>query len=542
MSAVPSWRVRTRSPKGTPGGFARMREREALEPYLSDAAHYPEGRCEEVALPQSEADVAALVREGRPLVAVGAQSSLTGGATPTGGLVLSTARLDTIGPWTSASVRVGAGVVLATLEETLAQRGLYYPPVPTYDGATVGGTVATNAAGAATFKYGTTRDWVAAITVVLASGEVLELSRGQTTASSEGRFEIIGCDGQTTVVPVPAYRMPEVPKRSAGYHAERQMDLVDLFIGAEGTLGVIVEVQLRVVEKRPAWFTALVPLADERAALALTRDLREVSLRTRQTHDPRGVDLAAIEYMDKHCLELLREDHVDPGLAAMLPGDTGAVLLLQSELPAGMSEAEAFDELSRLDDPALQTPLVGTARLLAEHGVLAETSPALPGQSERRAALFRLREGVPEGVNRRIRERQRTLDPRISKSGGDVIVPFDRFEPALQRYREILAAHGLEHAIWGHISDGNLHPNILPASADDMAKAHQAQLEIGQVAIELGGCPMSEHGVGRNPVKQELLKRLYGEAGLEQMRAVKHALDPRGILAPGVLFPRAGAP
>lgn len=95
---------------------------------------------------------------------------------------------------------------------------------------------------------------------------------------------------------------------------------------------------------------------------------------------------------------------------------------------------------------------------------------------------------------------------------------------------------GLDHAVWGHLSDGNLHPNVLPRRAEDGARAHTAQLAIGTAAIALGGSPLSEHGVGRNPVKRELLRRLYGEAGLAAMRAVKHALGPREILAPGVIF------
>jgi D-lactate dehydrogenase (cytochrome) len=542
MSVEPSHRVHTRPPRGSPSAFRRLQDRDEIAPYLSDAAHYPDGRCLEVAFPESEADVASMVGEGRPLLAVGAQSSLTGGATPTGGVLLSTTRLDEIRFLAPSVVRVGAGVVLASLEERCAERDLYYPPIPTYDGATVGGTAATNAAGAATFKYGTTRDWVQALTVVLATGDVLDLERGQVRAAPEGCFEIVTGRNEIMRVPVPGYRMPQVPKRSAGYHAEPGMDLLDLFIGAEGTLGIIVAVELRLLDARPAWLTALVPLVDDVAAVALTRELREVSLETRRSGDPRGIDLAAIEYLDASCLRLLREDHAEAALGAMIPAGTGAALLLQCELAAGTSEAQAFDELSRLDDATADSRLVRLARLLAEHGVLGETTPALPGQRERRAQLLRLREAVPESVNRRIRERQRTVDHKISKSGGDVIVPFDRFADALERYRDILDKTGVEHAIWGHISDGNLHPNLLPRSAEEMARARQAQLDIGQVAIDLGGCPMSEHGVGRNPVKHELLRRLYGERGVEDMRAVKRALDSRGVFAPGVLFPTASVP
>src|SRR5204863_6017647 len=132
-------------------------------------------------------------------------SSLTGGATPRGDVVVSTSRLNRILDIGTNRVRVEAGVTLADLDAALAKAGGYYPPAPTFTGAFVGGTVATNAAGAATFKYGTTRDWVRAMTVVFASGDARRIERGGAKASS--------------LVPVPTYLMPAVPKNSAGYFA-----------------------------------------------------------------------------------------------------------------------------------------------------------------------------------------------------------------------------------------------------------------------------------------------------------------------------------
>jgi D-lactate dehydrogenase (cytochrome) len=174
--------------------------------------------------------------------------------------------------------------------------------------------------------------------------------------------------------------------------------------------------------------------------------------------------------------------------------------------------------------------------LLVEQDVFDVTVPVLPGEQSRRAALFALREAVPEAVNRRIAERKRISGGKISKSSGDVIVPFENFRQSLVRYRALLDARGLDHAVWGHISDGNVHPNVLPRDAEDMASAKLVQTEIGRAAIALGGCPMSEHGVGRNLIKKGLLEDLYGREGVEQMIAVKRALDPAFKLAPGVIF------
>jgi D-lactate dehydrogenase (cytochrome) len=119
-----------------------------------------------------------------------------------------------------------------------------------------------------------------------------------------------------------------------------------------------------------------------------------------------------------------------------------------------------------------------------------------------------------------------------------MIVPFGRLADSLALYRNTFDARGLEHAIWGHFSDGNLHPNVIPHSLEDVMKGKEALLEIGRAIVQMGGSPLAEHGVGRNPVKQELLRQMYGNEGIEQMRAVKRALDPEWKLAPGVLFQR----
>ena len=107
----------------------------------------------------------------------------------------------------------------------------------------------------------------------------------------------------------------------------------------------------------------------------------------------------------------------------------------------------------------------------------------------------------------------------------------------LDLYEREWRKRGLDGAIWGHISDGNVHPNVIPRSFADVESGREAVLVFGREAIRLGGAPLAEHGVGRNATKQRLLVELYGADGVEQMRAVKRALDPTGKLAPGVLFP-----
>lgn len=530
--------IRARAPRGQPSAIVADRSAEAIAGHLEDAAHFPGGHAEAIARPRSEAEIAGLLAWCSQTIAIGAQSSVTGGATPDGGLILSTERLTGIEISGADHVRAGAGVPLAALQADLAARGAWFPPVPTFTGAFVGGVVATNAAGAATFKYGTTRAWVDGLTVVLGCGHVLDLERGQTSADG-GRFTIV-CDHGTRDVRTGTYRMPRVPKCSAGYFAASGMDLVDLFIGAEGTLGVIVDARLRMLPAPPALALALVPVPSDVGALAMVTELRAASQETWRTRDARGIDVAAIESVDRRCLEILHEDGVDRRSEVTVPPGTSVALLIQLELPAGMDAATAFDEIGNALTPdAADTALTRFCRLLDRHGVLDHTELAMPGDARRAEQLFAFREGVPAGVNRRVGEAKRLIDARIEKAAADMIVPFEHFGEMLRIYREGYERRGLDFAIWGHASDGNVHPNAIPRSYADVVAGKEAVLEFGRHVVRFGGSPLAEHGVGRSAIKQALLRELYGEPAIEEMRAIKRALDPDWKLAPGVLFPRS---
>jgi D-lactate dehydrogenase (cytochrome) len=469
---------------------------------------------------------------------IGAQSSVTGGATPDGGLILSTERLTSIRDAGSAHVRAGAGVPLAVLQHWLAERGRWYPPVPTFTGAWAGGVASTNAAGAATFKYGTTRDWVGGLTVVLACGCVIETERGSVIADPERGFEIACLHGTRAVRPG-TYRMPAVPKCSAGYFAAPGMDLIDLFVGAEGTLGVIVDVTLRVLPGPPPLAIALVPASSEAAGLALAQELRSASRQTWTTRDPSGIDIAAIEYLDRRCLQVLREDGADRRADVTIAAGTDLLLMVQIELPAGTTSASAFDAISgALSPDAPDSALTRFCRLLDRHGMLDQTEMAMPGDVRRAEQLLALREAAPTGVNRRVGDVKRRVDDRIAKTAADMIVPFEHFAEMMAVYRDGYNRRGLDFAIWGHVSDGNVHPNVIPRSYADVAAGKGAILEFGREAKRLGGCPLAEHGVGRSTLKQELLEHFYGRRAIDEMRAIKAALDPDWKLAPGVIFNR----
>ena len=515
-------------------GAAPQPEIDNAGAYLEDAAHYPGGHAIGVLRPRSIQEISACLRLNQPILAVGAQSSLTGGATPFGDVVLSTERLQSIDAGVDHA-RVDAGVPLQTLQDHLAASGRWFPPVPTYLGAFAGGAVATCAAGASTFKYGTVREWVDGLTIVLAGGDVLTVSRGECIASEQGTFTIATSTG-LRVIRIPAIRMPDVPKRSAGYFMAPGMDLVDLFVGSEGTLGVIAQVTFRTAPKPAAVCRVFVPVPTEDIAIALTGELRAHSRETWRSRDPRGVDVAAIEHIDARSIAVIREDGVDRKLDVTLPSGAAVALLIDLELPGDDDQALWSQLESARDAGAPDTALVRFCRLLDRHGVLDDTEIALPSNRDRAAAFAELREAVPAGVNRRVAQAKQ-IDGAISKTAADMIVPFDRFADMMAECRRLFDERGLDLAVWGHISDGNVHPNVIPRNADDVRQGREAILQLGAAVIAMGGCPLAEHGVGRNSIKQQLLRQLYGDEVISAMRAIKLGLDPNGSLASGVIFP-----
>jgi len=478
--------------------------------------------------PRSEAELAHWLRDNpdTPVLAQGALTSLTGGATPDDDVVVSLARMTRLQVHEDLRrVTVGAGLVLANLQEQLADQGLYYPPAPTHDGASVGGNVATNAAGAATFKYGTTRQWVERIRVVLRHGDVLELRRGEHELCAG---DVLRLEGSRTIeLPLPSFRSPELKKSSAGYFVRSPMDAIDLLIGSEGTLGIITEIELSVV-KQPRVVTGLCIVDSLDQAIALAGELRAQSKRSRAEKRAHGLDVRSIELFDRRCLELIRAEGKLDAIPLDVPDSAAACLL---------SEQVLFDRLADALEgrPHADDPLGEIVTVLESFSVVDHTEIALPSQARRQKQLAAVREAIPLSISDWLVRRKKT-HPEVHKVAGDMIVPFAHFGEMMQRYYQAFQSRGVDVAVFGHISDGNVHPNTLPQDAEQLARAKEALLELADAAKTLGGCPLSEHGVGKHPLKKLMLARFWGAAVIDEMRAIKGAFDPGWTLARGVFF------
>ncbi|MDR0523655.1 MAG: FAD-binding oxidoreductase [Candidatus Methanoplasma sp.] len=494
-------------------------------PYLGDESKMT-GSASLLLSPECEADVIEAVRRaresGEPLTVSGMRTGMCGGCVPMGGAVLTMERMGGIRgigrDGRGFFVRVGPAATIREINEALRSgaplasatpgaaeempRGAYFYPVdPTELNGSIGGNIATNASGPRTLKYGPTRDWVRRVRLVMSDGSVLDVKRGDRRA--RGRVVSVPMGGGPVEVRLPSYEFNTRVKNTAGLMSADGMDLVDLFVGSEGTLGIITEADLYLAERHPL-ISNIFFFPSDADAYAFVRDLRGSS-----------ADPEFLEFLDSGSLDLIRGVRErDRGFTSM------------PDLPESARSA-VFMDLE------MDGRLAGKYR---EIGVLAERRSGSLDDSwcghelRDRERFFGLRHSVPRTVFEYVAGLKRTV-PGIHKMATDMSVPLDRLDEMVAANEAAMDAHGLERVTFGHIGNGHLHLEIILKDMRDMEEAKIAYRELAAKAIELGGSPSAEHGIGK--MKREFLLMLYGEAGVEEMREVKRALDPAGVLSPG---------
>lgn len=453
--------------------IAPLSDPDILEAYNSDALGY-RGSPEGLFRPADEAETADILRDcaasGRKLTPTALRSSTTGGCVCHEGFLLATEKLSRVldirpEPLTAVAQ---PGVNLGELKRALEDHGLFFPPDPTSENdCTLGGAVATNASGARALKYGATRRWVRRIRAVLADGRPLELH-----ASS-------------------------VDKNAAGYFGFQ--DPLQLFIGSEGTLGVITEVEVRCLPT-PADYIAVFAFfpseADTLRAVTAIRDARW--------------PVRCLEYFDLACLHLLRREK-----GAELPAHPGGMLFFEEEVAEGGAETALENWLERLE------------------GLGAVVDDTVVGDTRARKQQMRdFRHAVPSGLNEQgIRYRDRGG----RKLSTDWAVDYRLLPDVVPAVRAMCAAEGLgEVFCFGHIGNGHPHFNLLAPGETALFAARRAVHAMCRHVCGLGGTISAEHGIGKT--KKEFLAYMYPPVVLEWMHAFKRAADPLGILAPGNLF------
>jgi len=479
-----------------------------LQAYLEDYSNIKGGFCESVLFPETEQDaIEAISDYGRrkiPLTITAAGTGVTGGRVPFGGSVLSVEKLNHISsvenyPQGGVVITVGAGVRLKDIIEKIKHSGFFYPPDPTEKASFISGNISTSASGARSYKYGSTRKYIMGLKLLLSDGSLLWIERGEAFAKGRS-LKLVTEAGKEIRLSLPKYEMPCV-KNAAGYFVKDNMDPIDLFIGQEGTLGVILSACLRLVPKPREVVDCYVFFNDVCTALNFVYTVKSFKLKINPVISP-----CAIEYFDNNALSLLRSRHEH------IPKTARAAVYFEQEIDTTPDEAiEAW------------------AKLIDESG--GELNNTWFAQSDKeRQQLIDIRHDLPDMVNEFLKHHN------LLKVGTDIAVS-DRCLPEMIAYYEsILKGHGFHYIVFGHIGESHLHVNILSKNADEQKKAFLAYDMLVRKAISLGGTPTAEHGIGK--MKHKYLEMLYGKTAVLEMAALKKQLDPACILGLDNIFSR----
>ncbi|MEP7198433.1 MAG: FAD-linked oxidase C-terminal domain-containing protein [Chloroflexota bacterium] len=389
----------------------------------------------------------------------GAGTGLAGGSIPVqGGIALNMAmmnRILDISP-TDTCVVTQPGVITGVLQAEVEARGLFYPPDPaSLNQCTIGGNVATGAGGPRGLKYGTTKDYVLALEVVLANGDVMRI-------------------GSRAI------------KNETGYN------LVQLFVGSEGTLGVVTEITLR-----------LIPKPQTKATVMGVFNRLDEACQTVNNILGAGIVPLTTELMDNATINA-----VESAFHLSLPTDAGALLLIDVD---GIAEAVAIQQRQ-------------VAEVCEESGA---REVRVAKDADEAAKLWQARRDIYAAVMR--------IKPNALPE--DVCVPRSAIPEMARRVAALRDKYNLQMPMWGHIGDGNLHPCIMcdRRDADEMRRVRDAVSEMFEAAIELGGTLTGEHGIGL--LKKEYLPKDLHPHAIAHMKALKKVFDPQGILNPGKVFP-----
>lgn len=429
---------------------------------------------ESVARPSTVADVAELLREAHgtrtPVTAAGLQSSTTGASITDQGMLLSLAALNRvldIDP-TRRLIRVEAGACVADVRRAAEAEGLLFTPDPTSEEeSTIGGAIACNASGARSFRYGATREHVESLTVLLANGERLHVRR------------------------------PALEKNTVGYPMAH--DPVDWFVGSEGTLGVVVEAELRLIPLPASVIGLAIPFANEADALAFVVAAR----------DAHSVAPRCLEFFDAQAVDIVRKH------------DTHAAW--SSEVASIVYTEEASRDAA------------ATERALESWLLLSETHRALAGEirvydgNSALADARALRHAVPSTMNARGAHFRAQGGRKVST---DWAVPYRQLASALSMAHALADEADIARSVtYGHAGNGHPHQNFIARDAGELARLEEVLHATLTRVVAMGGTVAAEHGIGK--LKRKWLPLQLSPMQQQMMRAMKHTLDPLGLLAPG---------
>lgn len=510
---------------------------DGYEEYLRDESRSI-GYAETISFPQSHDEVIHLVNKlgenNTPITIQGSRTGLAAGSVPFGGHVMNLSKMDKILSMRRDSygyfyVTVQPGLVLSQLKDNIRNKKfnindwdgdsieiyrkfiqseeVFFSPDPTETSASIGGMVACNASGARSYLYGPTRKYVEGLKIVLANGDSITLKRNQIY-SKKRILELTTDNGNLLRIQLPSYSMPKT-KNASGYYIEDNMDAIDLFIGSDGTLGIITEIEIKLMKLPNTIWGVTCFLEKNDTIFQFVDDVRR---RLRK--------ISSVEYFDGNALNILKDQKNNSPAFKRLPVISDkAKSAIYLEIHAE-SEEEAMKELSIIEK------IVNDSNESALNTWVARNDFD-------KDKLYFFRHAIPESVNMLIDQRKKAY-PSITKLGTDMSVPNDKLNVVMEMYADMLSKHNLQSAIWGHIGDNHLHVNILPNNDEEYKLGKEIYKEWAKSVTILGGAVSAEHGIGK--LKSEMLMIMYGDEYISEMRALKLQLDRQVIFGIDNLF------
>jgi len=459
----------------------RIQDPAVIAGYLSDASNL-HGHATDLVRPKSSDDIAEILahcQENEIPITVSAQrTSTTGGPVPFGGWILSMEKLDKLLWQKGARARIQAGAILGEFQEEMLRHGWMFPPDPTSrHECTIGAAIACNASGAKSYRYGPTRPWIESIEVVLPTGEKREISREDPIPEEWPKTD---------------WNPPDV-KSAAGYIPTN--NLLDLFIGQEGTLGIISEATVRLIPAPKEIFSLLCFFPDIESTLGFVQKLRDCS------PDKDLTTPSSIEFYGPNAVDLIR------GKIGTLSSTARFGIWCEQDTNPDSIEAELEAWLDLLDG----------SEALVEESVFAQDDAG-------RRKLADMRHAVPAGINEQV------VANGMPKLGTDCSVPHEALGEMVEAYLSV----PIDHVLFGHIGDSHLHLNMLPKSKEELEKAKAIYRSLCTKAVALGGSVSAEHGIGK--IKKAHFADMVGPEVLDRFRCLKTTLDPHWILGRGNLF------
>ncbi len=467
----------------------RKTKPEFIAPYLRDASNFSGGNAEEVIIPESSDELVVFLKnETRPVTIAGAGTGLTASRIPSEGVIVSLERLNKIAYEEEGRIQVGPAVTLNELQAFLVSTNWFYPPNPTETWASLGGTLATNASGSRSYKYGVTRNYVEEVELVLVDGRKTILKRG-LKINELLKFE----DGSQISFPEISYQSPEC-KNAAGYFVHHEMDWLDLFIGSDGTLGVFTNIVLRLLPCPEDFVSGVLFFEDEHSCWELIPKIKSF----------KGQKIApcSLEYFDHNALEKLKSKHQN------IPHHSRAALFFEQDV------AQLNDYDLVMEDWYV---------FLNEENIMLDDSWFAQGAKDIQK-FHDFRHDIPIIINE-----ENSRAGRV-KLGTDMAVPDCHFMAMMKFYQKTLGKNGLDYVMFGHLGDNHLHINLLP-NTSQREYAQQVYDLIADQILKWQGTVSAEHGIGK--LKKKYFAKMVGPEGLSDLKKIKDCLDPDNRLGAG---------